>query len=140
MIARLPRRTSARAAALTVLLAFLSLPLVSCFSERSDGGITGADAVCSLSVDQLKSGDAYVPIRGFTFQRDTLRVSAGTRVTWVNCESPPADPHTVTSDNGVWDSPLIPVGQTYSRTFATAGTFPYHCIPHPFMHGVIIVQ
>jgi len=140
MIMRMSARSSARACATLVAVAFLSMPIMSCFSDRSEGSITGPNAVCSLTVEQLKSNDAYVPIRGFTFQRDTVRVAVGTRVTWVNCESPPADPHTATSDNGVWDSPLIPVGQTYSRVFDTPGTFPYHCIPHPFMHGVVIVQ
>lgn len=134
------RAACKRCGALLLMPAFLSLPLLSCFSERGSNGITDTAAVCSLSVEQLKSGDVYIPIRGFAFQRDTVRVSAGTRVTWVNCESPPADPHTVTSDGGVWDSPSIPIGETFSRTFATPGTFPYHCIPHPFMHGVVIVQ
>ncbi|HEX6557820.1 MAG TPA: plastocyanin/azurin family copper-binding protein [Longimicrobiales bacterium] len=123
-----------------VLLAFLCAPLVSCVSERTAGDITDPRAVCSLTIEQLKSGDVFVPIRGFAFQRDTVRVAAGTRVTWVNCESPPADPHTVTADAGVWDSPPIPIGEAFSRTFTTPGTFPYHCIPHPFMRGVVIVQ
>lgn len=136
---RTGKRVSGRAGALSILIAFLAAPLLSCFSEHTTG-VVSADAVCSLSIEQLKSGDAYVPIRGFEFQVDTLRVAVGTRVTWVNCEQPPADPHTVTSDNGVWNSPFIPVGGTFSRTFNTRGTFAYHCIPHPFMHGVIVVQ
>lgn len=136
---RTGERAIGRTGALVVLLAFLLAPIVSCFSEHTTGPVS-ANAVCSLSIEQLKSGDAYVPIRGFAFQVDTLRVTAGTRVTWVNCEQPPADPHTVTSDNGVWDSPPIPVGSTFSRTFTQRGTFPYHCTPHPFMHGVVIVQ
>jgi plastocyanin len=112
-----------------------------CFSERTSGPLQpGVDAVCDLSIADLLQGGAYVPIRGFDFLIDTLRVRQGTRVTWVNCEAAGADPHTVTSEDGVWESPFIPVGATFSRTFDVSGSFPYYCIPHPFMRGVVIVE
>jgi len=91
-------------------------------------------------LEALKEGGSFVPIRGFEFLVDTLRVSAGARVTWVNCEAVSADPHTVTSDNGVWNSPLVAVGASFTRTFDVRGTFPYHCTPHPHMRAVVIVQ
>ena len=112
-----------------------------CFSERTDGPLQpDFAAVCNLSIAELLQGGAFVPMRGFDFLIDTLRVSQGTRVTWVNCEAAGADPHTVTSEAGVWDSPSIPVGATFSRTFDVRGSFPYYCIPHPFMRGVVIVE
>ena len=55
-------------------------------------------------------------------------------------QQPPGEPHSVTSDNGVFASPFFGVGETFSRTFVETGTFPYHCIPHPHMRAVIIVQ
>jgi plastocyanin len=125
----------ARACAIVTLGGFL---LAACFSERSPAEID-AQAVCSVPVDELSQGGEFVPIQGFDYLIDTLRVTAGTRVTWVNCERPPGEAHTVTSDNGIFDSPFISVGQTYSRTFDVPGTFPYHCIPHPHMRAVIIV-
>ena len=128
-----------KVAATVLLLALLALPLVSCLSERSTG-IAEPEAVCNLSVQALKEGGSFVPIRGFEFLVDTLRVSAGARVTWVNCEAVSADPHTVTSDNGVWNSPLVAVGASFTRTFDVRGTFPYHCTPHPHMRAVVIVQ
>jgi plastocyanin len=37
------------------------------------------------------------------------------------------------------NSPVINQSQTYSHTFAKAGSFPYHCSIHPAMHGTITV-
>jgi plastocyanin len=44
----------------------------------------------------------------------------------------------VTFDDGV-ASPTQSDG-TYSRTFAAAGTYTYHCTVHPSMTGTITVQ
>ena len=113
--------------------------IASCFSEKSPAEVDVA-AICSVPVAELQEGGAFVPVRGFDFLIDTLRVAQGTRVTWINCEQPPGEGHTVTSDTGVFDSPLFGEGQTYSRVFDTRGTFPYHCVPHPSMRAVVIVQ
>jgi plastocyanin len=34
---------------------------------------------------------------------------------------------------------LLSSGQTYSQTFNTAGEYTYHCTPHSFMKGKVIV-
>lgn len=132
-------RGRGRGVRVIVALSVVLMPVAGCLSERSEG-IVDVNAVCSLPASTLRDGGTFVPIRGFDFLVDTLRVTAGTRVTWVNCEQPPGEAHTVTSDDGVWDSPLFGVGQTFSRVFNERGTFPYHCIPHPHMRAVIIVQ
>lgn len=86
------------------------------------------------------STQAYVAIRHFAFTPDTLRVPAGTSVTWVNCETPDIDAHTATATGGQWDSGYLSPGARYSRVFGAAGGFPYACIPHPTMRGTVIVQ
>jgi plastocyanin len=48
--------------------------------------------------------------------------------------------HTVTADNGAFDSGNIEPGERRSLTFSTPGTFPFRCTPHPFMRGVIVVR
>jgi hypothetical protein len=67
-----------------------------------------------------------------------LVISAGTVVTWTNNDTMP---HTATSDTGAFDSSTLAPGQSFSFTFATAGTFPYHCTIHgaQSMSGVIQV-
>ena len=78
-----------------------------------------------------------VEISGLAFGRSELRVPPGTTVRWVN-RDPVA--HTATSDDSSWGSPSIGPGETWSHTFERPGRHPYHCVPHPFMEAVVIVQ
>jgi len=78
-----------------------------------------------------------VSIVNMSFSPANLSVSAGTTVTWTNND---AMTHTVTSDGGIFDSGNLAGGKAYSRAFATAGTFPYHCTIHPGMTGTITVK
>jgi plastocyanin len=73
------------------------------------------------------------------FGTNPLTVPVGTTVTWTNSD---AIPHTATSDTAVWDSGVLGPGQSFSFTFANAGTFPYHCTIHgaASMSGTIVVQ
>jgi plastocyanin len=78
-----------------------------------------------------------IEIREFAFREDTVRVSVGTTIRWVN-RDPVA--HTSTAEGREWGSPLIGPGETYTRRFESEGSFPYYCTPHPFMRGVIVVK
>ena len=88
----------------------------------------------------LGATGALVAIRGFAFQPEVVRVKPGTTVTWINCEPDGIDAHTSTSDAAVWASPFLAPGATYSHTFGVTGSFDYHCVPHPFMRGMVIVE
>jgi len=66
-----------------------------------------------------------------------VSIAVGGTVMWTNNDS---TTHTSTSDGGVWNSGAIAPGRTFSQTFSTAGTFPYHCTIHPRMVGTITVQ
>ncbi len=79
------------------------------------------------------SGD--VSIVNDLYQPASITVNIGGTVTWINQDRE----HTVTATDRSWDSGIFDVGQSYSRTFDTAGTFPYFCIIHPDMRGTVIV-
>lgn len=83
------------------------------------------------------TGANAVSIQNYAFSPSTLTVKAGTTVTWTNSDSVS---HNIVSDSGVFESPSIANGQTYSYTFNTPGTFSYHCGIHPSMKASIIVQ
>jgi plastocyanin len=122
------------------VLAFAGVAVVACFSDRGSGPVVGA-AECRVPVTVIDSLHYIVAIRDFAFHPDTLHVPAGATVTWINCETPPQEPHTTTSDTtGIWSSVDLNPGDRFSHTFATPGSYPYHCIPHEaFMRGAIIV-
>jgi plastocyanin len=120
--------------ALTAALAMAGLG-AGCFSEHQVSTSTGG--VCNIDLGEGFPGSTVVVIRGFAFDPGEVRIRAGERVTWVNCDT---DAHTSTSDAGVWASPLLAAGDAFTQTFATAGEFSYFCQPHPFMLGRVVVE
>jgi plastocyanin len=79
---------------------------------------------------------AAVSIVDFAFQPASVEIATGGTVTWTNTGQAP---HTVTADDGSFDSGTLSPGATFSQTFATAGTFTYHCNIHPQMTATVIV-
>jgi plastocyanin len=73
------------------------------------------------------------------FSPPTVTVSAGQSVEWIFQD---ANPHTVTADDGSFTSTKAGLAnsKTFSHTFATAGTYKYHCYIHPQMLGTVVVQ
>ena len=65
-----------------------------------------------------------------------LSVTSGTTVTWTN-EDP--DQHTVSADDGAFDSSAFGQGQTFQFTAGAPGTYTYFCRIHPFMKGTLTV-
>jgi len=79
-----------------------------------------------------------IGISGFTFSPETLVIKVGDTVTWTNQDSAK---HTVTSDSGSeLNSELLRKGEGYSHTFTQAGIYEYHCEPHPYMTGKVVVE
>jgi plastocyanin len=82
---------------------------------------------------------AEVVIEGLRFGTDTVTISAGQIVKWVNHED---FEHTVTfnaPDAAYLSGALSPKGELAIR-FDRPGTYPYHCLPHPTMRGVVVVR
>jgi len=75
-------------------------------------------------------------IHGMAFTDATIHVKVGQQITWVNEDS---IAHTVTSDQGQWDSGNIDPGKSFSLTLKQPGQYSYHCSNHPFMTGTITV-
>ena len=121
------------------LIAAGCVAAIACFSERGAGPAVNPAAVCRVPVTVIDSMHYIVAIKDLAFRPDSISVPAGATVTWVNCDEG-VEPHTTTSDGGAWDSPELSVGNRFSHTFPAPGAFPYHCTPHPFMLGKVIVQ
>ena len=94
---------------------------------------------------------AEVSIEDDEFVNATVTIAAGGTVTWTHNGD---NPHTVTADDGSFDSspdcgsdiPLLPPagcmenGETFSWTFMEPGTYTYHCKVHDGMTGTVVVQ
>ena len=81
--------------------------------------------------------ETSVTIKDFEFTPATVTIKVGGTVTWTN-NGPTT--HSVTADDGSFDSGNLSQGKTFSHTFQTAGTFSYHCSPHPFMKANVVVE
>jgi hypothetical protein len=62
-----------------------------------------------------------------------VTVPSGETVAWSNDGD---NVHTVTSDEGVFDSGTLESGASFSFTFAEPGTYPYYCQVHGAAGGV----
>ena len=78
-----------------------------------------------------------VTIDNFTFGPKELTVADGTTVKWVNHDD---TPHIVVDKNKAFRSKALDTNDSFSFTFASAGTFDYFCGLHPHMVGKISVQ
>jgi plastocyanin len=77
-----------------------------------------------------------VEISNYSFMPSELTINVGDVVRWTNRDDMS---HTATSNNLLFNSGLISTNSSFQHTFTTTGTFDYHCSPHPFMTGRIIV-
>ena len=48
--------------------------------------------------------------------------------------------HTVTADDGSFDSGNLPDGKTFRHTFKKPGKYKYHCEYHPRDKAVVVVE
>jgi plastocyanin len=78
-----------------------------------------------------------VEIARFEFVPVGVTVRAGTRVIWVNRD---AASHTVTADDGAFDSGPLRLGGRFGHTFEAPGRYSYFCAYHANMTGVVTVE
>jgi plastocyanin len=108
-----------------------TISLISCSKGNSYGSSNMPPATAnSVSIYMM----AFTPAN--------ITVTVGSTVVWTNNDG---IIHTVTSDDqgvdaNVFDSGNITAGSKYSRVFAAAGVFAYHCTLHPEMKGTVTVK
>lgn len=74
---------------------------------------------------------------GFSPKTVVVVIGVNNTVLWRNDDS---DVHSAHSNIPEFDSGLLQPGMTYTHTFLRPGKFPYHCDPHPWMTGMIVVK
>jgi amicyanin len=79
----------------------------------------------------------HVVVDNFSFAPATAAIPVGTTVTWTNRDD---IPHNVVSPEQKFKSPVLDTNETFSHTFAVAGTYKYYCSIHPRMTGQVVVR
>jgi plastocyanin len=91
-----------------------------------------------VSEDQqgTQSGSAAAPdtvvIKNFSFSPKPITVKIGSTITVINDDN---TTHTLTADDGAFNTGDLGGGQRGSVTVDRAGTYRYHCTIHTFMTG-----
>ena len=134
------RHTAGRVAALFPILKHLNtgtLALAMFVALALLSSMQGKDSQTRKSAP-VNATKTEVTIDNFSFSPNTLTLSVGATVTWVNHDNVR---HVVSSaDNQFKKSTVLKTGQSFSHTFVTTGTYSYFCSIHPRMTGKIIVK
>jgi len=112
--------------------------------------VVGASAAIAVALggwSPVRAGPNEVVLQHVQFVPATLTIAPGETVTWRHDDG--STPHSVTADDGSFDSnascipsvasTCLAQGQTFARTFPDAGTFRYHCKVHGSMTGTVMV-
>jgi len=97
---------------------------------------TSREAPKSVAVSIVSGAGTNTSSKGFSPDNIVVMLGVNNTVVWTNNDS---SPHTVTADDGSFNSILAP-GQSYTYTFTTPGTFTYHCTYHPWMVATVTVE
>ena len=106
-------------------------------SKEETGPVTKSVSIPSgTSVPGCEDADkCFIPSK--------VSINAGDTISWTNDDTAV---HTTTGGSistgttGTFDSGLIQSGVEYKYTFASAGTFDYFCVVHPWMSGTVSVN
>jgi manganese oxidase len=109
-----------------------SLPLTTNTST-----VTITTLTVGAQVQILPNAAANQTSLGFSPNIIHVVLGVNNTVTWTNND---IAAHTVTANDGSFDSGEISPGQTFSHTFTSVGTYAYHCSYHSWMSGTVIVS
>jgi plastocyanin/uncharacterized membrane protein len=94
-------------------------------------------AVLSCRCPAQGTTEQVIVIKQMRFNPPQMTAQPGETIEWKNDD---IFSHTVTADDGSFDSGLIDPGHSWKMTFKTPQTVAYHCRPHPNMKATLVVQ
>ena len=101
------------------------------------GAVTLSSLSMNLSVHADTPVDSQVVIKDFMFHPTNVKIKVGAILTWVNKDE---EPHTVTSEIGLFRSGAMDTNDTFVFKFDKPGTYHFLCSIHPQMVGTIVVE
>ena len=112
-----------------MLLAVLSVLALLMFVLPVGAQGAGVESVPVQNAWSVSIGDNF-------FDPPDAAIDPGSTITWTNNG---AVPHTVTADDGSFDSGVLNPGDSYTVAFDGQGTVTYYCAIHPEMRGSVTV-
>ncbi len=101
------------------------------------GALLAAVALPGIGTAASAPAGPAVSIIDFGYRPASLTVRQGTAVIWTNDGGVA---HTVTANDGSFDSGPVAPGEAFGNVFGQPGTYAYHCTIHPDrMKGAIVV-
>ena len=104
----------------------------------------GAIVLRSQSAGNFSSGGSLVnvAVMNYAFSPSRVTVKSGMTIQWMNMDTVA---HTITFGGhdemgGGMGSDMLGHMGTYRYTFMEPGTYEYHCDPHPYMTGTVVVN
>jgi plastocyanin len=94
-------------------------------------------ALLAFGAVAAQEAGTEVKIDNFTFTPPELTVPVGATVKFVNHDD---IPHSIVDKNKGFRSKALDTDDSFTFTFASAGTYDYFCGLHPHMTGKIIVK
>jgi plastocyanin len=101
-----------------------------------------AQSASSLAAQPAQGSEKItVTIDNFKFDPREVKIKAGTTVVWTDSRGR----HTITSDDGSFDSGTLTAGQNFEHKFEKPGSYPYYCMFHGSkggkdMAGIVTVE
>jgi plastocyanin len=124
---------------LVILILVLGTSIALC---GCTGSVPTISATPTTTPIQLTAGPT-VTIQNFAFSPDSITVTKGTTVTWVNQDTINHqiinDAQGTVAQGALFTSGSLQKGAGYSFRFDNPGIYPYHCGIHPNMKAKVIV-
>ena len=119
------------------------------YYDKLNPSLTGTITVIEESLNPMNAtvenamGSSTPGCEPDCFIPATVTIAPGGMVTFANNDTAA---HTSTAGtpadgpSGAWDSSLVMTGQSYTTPPLAAGEYPYYCMVHPWMEGLVIVE
>jgi plastocyanin len=118
------------------MIGYLAVLPNSAYGSRTTQTTSGRPPA-SVAVSIIPGAGTNTSSSGYSPDTTTLVLGVNNSVIWTNHDN---SPHTVTANDGSFESGNMAPGQTYTFTFSTPGVYTYHCTYHPWMTGTVTVK
>lgn len=136
-----PRRGSA----LLVLAVLVGLGFPAAATAFSGSSVLATTSPQITQISIVNGAGTTQSSLGFSPDTVTVVIGVNNTVTWTNNDNTMdangyLPTHVLATNDSSFTSPGLNPGDTFTYTFTTPGTFPYHCNVHPWMRGTVIVK